>query len=312
VINNSKFEALPLVIEGESKEVRYLGRGKVAIRLKPTIYSYTHNRYSVIPGSETLRLRACKVLVNVLKYAGISHAYECIEGNLIVAKLLLPTEDELAKYKTKQFVPRDLSSEEIGMLLRAPPIEVIIKHNLSGTTPKTCHYLAGSRVRGSHPRNAGDRLYLDRRLPHRIVRFDWRNPLRSTEQGKLAADAILARFGREDTHLRSVIEEYCSRVPDVPFSDLADWKIDVAAARETAHHTVDALEAFLGSKGISIYDLCLFIDELGTTVFGEISPDCGRFRDRDENSLDKDVWRAGGSSEDVLRKWNLFCERIGA
>ena len=48
----------------------------------------------------------------------------------------------------------------------------------------------------------------------------------------------------------------------------------------------------------------------GKTVFGEISQDCGRFRHFDLGSLDKDVWRSGGSSELVLEKWQLLLDLI--
>ncbi|HWP61098.1 MAG TPA: hypothetical protein VN495_00660 [Candidatus Paceibacterota bacterium] len=305
------FAGLPLVAKGESKEVRYIGGGRVAIRLLPTVYSYTYNRYAVIPGSDKLRLRACKVLVEVLREMGIAHAYEHIGTNYIFARLVLPTSAETAKYGTPEFVPLDLTKTDMQKVLRAPPIEVIIKNNLSGTTPKTCHFLAGARVRASHRKYAGYVLLADERLPERVIRFDWRNPLRSREQGELVAGRILSGYDSDDPVLREHIVDETSRLPDVPFSDFADWFIDTTAARPTARAVADVLETFLGSKGIAIYDLCLFIDELGTTVFGEISPDCGRFRAAD-GSLDKDVWRAGGSHADVLRKWEVFCERIGA
>ncbi len=35
-----------------------------------------------------------------------------------------------------------------------------------------------------------------------------------------------------------------------------------------------------------------------------------RVRAADEGSLDKDVWRAGGSSELLKEKWTWFLERI--
>ena len=71
-----------------------------------------------------------------------------------------------------------------------------------------------------------------------------------------------------------------------------------------------ALTAFLKPRKIVCYDLCTIIDETGTLVFGEISQDCGRFRHADLSSLDKDVWRSGGSSEDVYRKWELLLAHI--
>ena len=91
---------------------------------------------------------------------------------------------------------------------------------------------------------------------------------------------------------------------------VADWFIDTKKARATALRLYDVLSAFLSEKDIVCYDLCLFIAEDGETVFGEISQDCGRFRHYDLGSLDKDVWRAGGSSEVVLQKWQLLLDMI--
>lgn len=71
-------------------------------------------------------------------------------------------------------------------------------------------------------------------------------------------------------------------------------------ARKTALKTFNILSDFLQTKNIVIYDLCLFISEDGKTVFGEISPDCGRYRHYDLGSLDKDV----------LEKWNLLHQLI--
>jgi hypothetical protein len=74
--------------------------------------------------------------------------------------------------------------------------------------------------------------------------------------------------------------------------------------------TYDALAGFLAERDVTCYDLCLFVTEDGRTVFGEISQDCGRYRHFDLGSLDKDVWRAGGSSEQVLEKWRTLLEVI--
>ena len=49
------FDDLPLITEGESKIVRRHSPGVVAIRLKPTVYSFTHNRYGEVPGTERIR-----------------------------------------------------------------------------------------------------------------------------------------------------------------------------------------------------------------------------------------------------------------
>jgi hypothetical protein len=90
----------------------------------------------------------------------------------------------------------------------------------------------------------------------------------------------------------------------------ADWFIDTQKARLTALRVGRELSNFLATKDIVLYDLCLFIDAEGSTVFGEISQDCGRYRHFDLGSLDKDAWRAGGSSEHVLSKWQLLLDLI--
>ena len=121
--------------------------------------------------------------------------------------------------------------------------------------------------------------------PELLVRFDWRNPFYHPETKQMLADEVLGDM-------------------------MADWFIDVNKARQTAIKTYNILSDFLNKHDIVIYDLCLFITKNGETVFGEISPDCGRFRHYDLGSLDKDVWRAGGSSKEVLEKWNLLYEMI--
>ena len=49
------FDDLPFVTEGESKVVRRHSAGVVAIRLKPTVYSFTNNRYGEVAGTDRVR-----------------------------------------------------------------------------------------------------------------------------------------------------------------------------------------------------------------------------------------------------------------
>lgn len=139
-------------------------------------------------------------------------------------------------------------------------------------------------VRGSHSFYTGMKFENEGPYPQPIVRFDWRNPLHD-DKGNRLADEIL---------------------PD----SLADLFINTKAARATALKVYDILSAYLETKDIICCDLCLFIAEDGETVFGEISQDCGRFRHFDVGSLDKDVWRSGGSSELVLQKWQLLLDML--
>ncbi|MGC4120628.1 MAG: hypothetical protein QM765_39835 [Myxococcales bacterium] len=252
-LSEEEFLRLPLVVEGESKHIRLLEKGLVLIKLKPTIYSFTQNRAGVVPGSDVLRLKATKIFLNVLREAGLPHAYREVGERYILSELVE----------------------------KPPPIETIVKAFHSGTSKHRYFGMAGTPVRPSHPFFAGKTFGPDDGYPAPIVRFDWRNPMKHPETGKWLADEVLG-------------------------DEMADWFIDVAEARMTARRVHKALQDFLGARDIVLYDLCLFITEDGKKVYGEISQDCGRFRHFDLGSLDKDVWRAGGSSEQVLEKWRML------
>lgn len=173
----------------------------------------------------------------------------------------------------------------ITHIVNAPNIEVVVKANHTGTSKHRYFGMNKSKVRDSHPYYSGMTIEDMQPYPEPIVRFDWRNP-----------------FCHPVTKIQLADEVLCDAQ--------ADLFIDTKEARKTALKTFNVLSDFLQTKNIVIYDLCLFISEDGKTVFGEISPDCGRYRHYDLGSLDKDVWRAGGSSKDVLEKWNLLHQLI--
>ncbi len=281
-LSDEQFAALPLVVEGESKEVRYAGEGKVVIRFKPTIYSFTANRCGTVAGSGVLRLRASRIFAKVLEDAGIKHAYRQLNDRFALADLVL---QPVHASDPEPFRPSDLDAEQLSQLAVAPPIEVIVKRMHSGTSKHRYFGMSGFPLRGNHPLFAGFTFEAEDAYPKPIVRFDWRNPLLD-DKGNRLADEILPE-------------------------SVADWFIDVDRARKTAHRVFEALSDFLNTRDVVCYDLCLFLSQDGETVFGEISQDCGRFRHFDLGSLDKDVWRAGGSSDQVLDKWKMLLEVMG-
>ncbi len=153
------FEGWPLVSRGDSKEVRLRPDGRVAIRLLPTLYSYTHNRAGVVPGTERERFRAARALTSVVRAAGVPHAYEQFDdaAQLIVA-------------------------QRVG---EPPPIEVVVKGRHVGT-PKH-RYFGFDRYPlrdGSPPIAPGERY------PAPYVRFDWRNPLQAPDGTRLADETL--------------------------------------------------------------------------------------------------------------------------
>lgn len=52
-----QLEQLPLLIEGESKIIRLLNSKMVVEQFKPTVYSFTHNRYGEVEGTAELRVQ---------------------------------------------------------------------------------------------------------------------------------------------------------------------------------------------------------------------------------------------------------------
>jgi phosphoribosylaminoimidazole-succinocarboxamide synthase len=274
-LTHEQFKKLPLVVEGESKEVRYTGNGEVVIRLKPTIYSYTHNRTGIIEGSDTLRLAAIARLLPVLQQAGVQHTYREVTDRWIRSQLVLQPE---VIGKPAPFRPDDLSATELAALPVAPPIEVVAKA-VHGGTPKH-RYFGMSNV----PLKHGGHIAVDAPYPQPFIRFDWRNPMHGPDGTRLADEVL----------------------PE----PMADWYIDTADAQQTALRAFTALQTYLRDCGLELWDICFFIAQDGTTMFGEVSPDCLRVRAADGAALDKDVWRQGGSSETVLSKWQNFVELL--
>lgn len=61
--------------------------------------------------------------------------------------------------------------------------------------------------------------------------------------------------------------------------------------------------------------MCIFIDREGRTIYGEISPDCMRVKLGLDNpavaeSADKDVWRTGGSADELCRRYEELYVRV--
>lgn len=165
-MTDEQFEAFPLLKEGESKELRDVGvavDGKhlCVIRFKPTIYSFTSNRSGIVPGSEALRMRATKVLVDVLRKANISHAYRVVGERFVLSEYVLD-----------------------------PNVEVIVKQFHSGTSKHRYFGMSQTRVR---PGSIFEDTYFDDEgaYPYPIVRFDWRNPMQHPTTGARLADEVM-------------------------------------------------------------------------------------------------------------------------
>lgn len=262
-----------LVKEGESKIIEYSGDGLVKIKLKPTVYSYTHNRASFIEGSDKIRLQSCEVFHDLFIKNSIDHTYVSFGEDHINSWLV---------YEPTTFIPNDLTKEQINLLPKFCPIEVVVK-KLHVGTPKHRYYNIEKyplrKTYGAHTYISANNPY-----PDLMIRFDWRNP-NVDDKGNRLCDEVMSE-------------------------DFADYYINVENAKSLALKTFVVIEEFLKTKGIELIDICLFIDEDGNTIFSEVSPDCMRVTSKDEGSLDKDIWRAGGSSPLLLEKWQRFVDLI--
>jgi len=197
-------------------------------------------------------------MLDVIRAAGIKHSYWNVGNHYVLSE----------------------------RIVAPPPIEIIVKAYHVGTPKHRYFEMGKSVVRASHPTLAGVKIEEDAKYPEKIVRFDWRNPMKHPTTGARLADEPLGE-------------------------DMANWYIDVAKARKTALNCFNALETFLDARNIVLKDICFMIDEDGETIYGEISQDCGRYQYKNPDSLDsldKDVWRSGGSSELVLDKWKRLLQ----
>jgi len=158
-----------------------------------------------------------------------------------------------------------------------PNVEVIVKRCHVGSDPYRYYKMADAKTRFGYP------LLKERgEYPSLIVRFDWRNPNRHPEKGTPMGD-----------------EAMCD--------DLADYFINIESARDLATKTFVVLMNYFEEMNVRFKDCCFMITTDGSMHWSEISQDCGRYELIHESgytSLDKDVWRAGESSELVFQKWS--------
>ncbi len=144
-----------LVAEGQSKIVRRRADGLLHITLKPTLYSYTHNRAAVVPGTDLLRLRFMR---HLLPRVSDLHTFVGFDGDAMLA-----------------------ADEPV-----ADRIEVRVKRFHIGTP--THRYEGFAEAIGRDGRCVVDGQGRYREL---FVGFDWRNPMHHPERGTRLADEVL-------------------------------------------------------------------------------------------------------------------------
>jgi phosphoribosylaminoimidazole-succinocarboxamide synthase len=226
---------------------------------------------------------------------GESKIVKTINNDLVIIKLkptlfsysanradVVEGSDDL-RLKISQILWRELmkAGVDVGILWVGPdfyvankvapcPIEVIVKGAHVGTPKHSYRNMERYRTRN------GDLILPEmRHTPY--VRFDWRNPL---------------------PHKDECLPSW-----------LADKFIDTKMAEIIALKSFDVLQGFLTKRGIEILDICFFITTEGSTVFGEISPDCMRAKFSGDD-LDKDLWRKGKDRDTILERWSTFLRLV--
>lgn len=293
-MNDQEFEKLDLVVEGESKEVRSYNNRFDIIRYKPSVYSHKAQKGGFVEGSDEERLKTTRNLLYVMATHGIKHTYAYIGNRFILAERVRSPDP--------------------------PPVEVCVKQFHIGTHKHIYYdmFKYNSRLTGQKLCDEeGQYLFNDP-----IVRFDWRNPnhiqpgsdqrLQDMKHTSIFVNP-LRKAGMSDQEIEDFLKKmFPNGVPlgDYAMADeLANHFIDVERTKIEATKVFKVLEAFMKRFNVSFQDVCLMFLTSGDKLFGEVSQDCGRYKlinSDGYSSLDKDVWRAGGSSDLVLEKWKRF------
>lgn len=219
-----RFDALPLIAEGESKIVRRIDSDRAMIRLKPTLFSHSANRADIVEGTERLRLGISAILWRVLAEQGIPVSVLAVGEDYYV-------------------------SEAVD----APPIEVIVKAAHVGTPKHLYKGMDSFRTR------SGGFIRADlRHQPY--VRFDWRNPLPNKDEclplwladqfidTRLAQETALAAFDL----LHKFLGERRIQLLDICFFITSDGKTlfgEVSPDCMRAKYSTDDLDKDLWRRG---------------------------------------------------------------
>lgn len=273
--------------EGETKKIASL-----KLPNPDTLTEKQFNELSLVAEGNSKVVRNFNKQFNLIKYKPTIYSHKkqragIIEGTDIQRRqmtkdilYLLEAEciDHAYWYVGKNYV----LCEKLDLKTQIPPIEVIVKRCYVGTD-KYKYYNLDQKVsrRGKAVVESEYKIY-----PQPIVRFDYRNPNHIVQE---------------------LTSELLPKGDEVICDDLADLFIDVKEAKNLALKTFKVLNQHFQAMEIFLEDICFMITTDGTKHWSEISQDCGRYKKvniEKLEDLDKDVWRAGGSSELVHEKWH--------
>lgn len=278
-MNDKTFNSYKFIAEGHSKIVRRVYDKWDVIKLKPSVHSHKEQRSLNIDDTDKYRAEAMLPLLYLFAQNQIDHLYNyvssCEDGVFILTQAF-------------DYVP---------------PVEVIIKSHYVGTDKHIYHELYNEKTRFDKPLMANEDVYQIQNTDNTVVskviyeynkpyvRFDYRNPnhVECTEDVTRCASCVTSFKKGTQMPLGD----------KVMASGLADNFIDTAKCEKSALKLYDIMNKFLGRKGLYLLDICYLYCADGETLYGEISQDTGRWKDKNGNSKDKDVFRYGRSADKV-------------
>jgi len=263
-------------IEGESKKI-YLLNKLALVELKPTMYSYTYNRYGIVEGSELVRLDFWNFFSTILNSASID--YYVTQDSKTLPKNIVHLMTKYLPEENYPLLSNYICETQIGdkryAIIRfaesIPPLEVVWKKYLVGTMKHT--------LKNVNKFNTLKKQIIDyeEKFPNDFVRFDWRNPLPDKDE--------------------------C--IPD----DFAKFYINTLNAKITAKVVSYLINNELSKKGYELVDICYFMNNEGNRVYSEITPDGMRIKKK-EQSYDKDLWRSGKEKQVIIDTWKMLYDDL--
>jgi len=258
------------ILEGESKKFYKVNDNIALIELKPTMYSFTHNRYGIVEGTDELRAKFWSLFSGTVNDIYLSYSNNEYKFN---DSKILDLASEYKNNTSEPFPTNYLATLKINNKIyiavyfkpEIPPIEVIWKNYLVGTMKHNLKEVDKYKTR------YGKVIEYESVFPKDIIRFDWRNKLPNKDEA----------------------------IPD----DYANFYTDVHKAKITAKFVTHILKSMLSVKHYELVDLCYFITYNGDLICSEITPDGMRIRKKDY-SFDKDLWRQGKDSTVINTVWN--------
>ena len=142
------FEALPKVIEGESKIIRTFNKRFQIIQYKASVHSHKQQRSGIVEGTDKERMKMTKSIIDIFSRYEIKHSYFFIGENFILNESLNPEKD-------------------------LPPVEIIVKRCFVGSDKVRYYKMEELKNRFGQPVIKKEKQNEYQKL---LVRFDYRNP----------------------------------------------------------------------------------------------------------------------------------------